>query len=105
MGADCIVAEGNNGGELVRTMLKMAAPHMPVRMVHARENKRGRAEPIHGLYASGRVAHKAALPELEDEMCAYGADGFKGSPDRLDALVWAISDLLMSGSDPRVRGL
>lgn len=103
LGADCIVAEGNNGGELVRTMLKLAAPLMPVRMVHARDNKRGRAEPIHGLYATGRVAHRAAMPELEDEMCAYGGDGFKGSPDRLDALVWAISDLLMSGAEPRVR--
>lgn len=105
LGADCIVAEGNNGGELVRTMLKLAAPHIPVRMAHARDNKRGRAEPVHALYASGRVAHKAVMPGLEDEMCAFGSEGFKGSPDRLDALVWAISDLLMSGSDPRVRGL
>jgi len=103
LGADCILAEGNNGGELVRTMLSMAAPHIPVRIVHARHNKRLRAEPVSALYVQGRVAHKQALPDLEDEMCGFGGEGFTKSPDRLDALVWALSDLLLSNADPRVR--
>ena len=103
LGADCILAEGNNGGELVRTMLSMAAPHIPVRIVHARYNKRLRAEPISALYMQGRVAHKHALPELEDEMCGFGGEGFSKSPDRLDALVWALSDLLLASTEPRVR--
>ncbi|GAM98854.1 genetransfer agent terminase protein [alpha proteobacterium U9-1i] len=105
LGADCILAEGNNGGELVRTMLSMAAPHIPVRLAHARHNKRQRAEPVSGLYTKGLVAHKQALPNLEDEMCGFGGEGFSRSPDRLDALVWALSDLLLSGGEPRVRAI
>ena len=106
VGAHAIVAEANNGGEMVRAVLKAAAPEFYVRLVHASEGKRTRAEPIAALYAQGRVKHASAFPELEDEMCAFGAEGYGASPDRLDALVWALTDLLCGGaSTPRVRML
>lgn len=105
VGADAIVAEANQGGELVRAVLNAAAPGAPVRLVHASEGKRARAEPIAALYAQGRVKHAAAFPALEDEMCAFGAAGFKHSPDRVDALVWALTDLMLGGAGPRVRQL
>jgi phage terminase large subunit-like protein len=103
--ANAIVAEGNNGGEMVRAVLQAAAPDIPVRLVHASEGKRARAEPIAALYAQGRVKHAAAFPALEDEMCAFGADDFRGSPDRVDALVWALTDLLCGAAGPRMRVL
>lgn len=105
LGADAIVAEANNGGEMVRAVLKAAAPEFVVRLVRASEGKRARAEPIAALYAQGRVRHAAAFPALEDEMCAFGAEGFSGSPDRVDALVWALTDLLLFGAQPRMRML
>jgi phage terminase large subunit-like protein len=106
VGAHAIVAEANNGGEMVRTVLKAAAPECPVRLVRASEGKRARAEPIAALYAQGRVQHAAAFADLEDEMCGFGAEGFSASPDRLDALVWALTDLLLNApATPRVRAL
>lgn len=104
VGAHAIVAEVNNGGEMVRAVLKAAAPELHVRPVRASEGKRARAEPIAALYAQGRVKHASGFPELEDEMCAFGAEGFGASPDRVDALVWALTDLLLGGAmAPRVR--
>ncbi len=103
LGAHAIVAEANNGGEMVRAVLQAAAPDMFVRLVRASVGKRARAEPIAALYAQGRVKHAAAFPALEDEMCCFGAEGFNHSPDRLDALVWALTDLLMGGAQPRLR--
>lgn len=105
VGAQSLVAEANNGGEMVRAVLKAAAPEMLVRLVRASEGKRARAEPIAALYAQGRVRHAAAFPALEDEMCSFGAEGFSHSPDRLDALVWALTDLLLGGAQPRMRML
>ena len=105
VGADAIVAEANNGGEMVRAVLKAAAPEFLVRLVRASDGKRTRAEPIAALYAQGRVAHARALPALEDEMCSFGAADFKGSPDRVDALVWALTDLMFGGFQPRLRTL
>lgn len=102
LAASAIVAEANNGGEMVRAVLRAAAPEVFVRLVRASEGKRARAEPIAALYARGRVKHAAAFPLLEDQMCAFGVDGFKGSPDRVDALVWALTDLF-SSAQPRVR--
>ena len=104
LGANYIVAEGNNGGEMVRAMLKLAAPDLPVRLVRAAHGKRARAEPISMRYAQGRVRHARAFPDLEDEMCRFGAPGFQGSPDRLDALVWALDDVFNEAS-PRARAL
>ena len=105
LGADAIVAEANNGGEMVRAVLQAAAPDCFVSLVRASEGKRARAEPVVAFYAQGRVKHAAAFAELEDEMCSFGARDFKGSPDRVDALVWALTDLLMGGAAPRMRQL
>lgn len=106
VGAHAIVAESNNGGEMVRAVLKAAAPEIYVRLVRASEGKRARAEPVAALYAQHRVKHAAAFPELEDEMCGFGGEGYRESPDRLDALVWALTDLLLVGAAaPRVRML
>ncbi|MFN3462703.1 MAG: DNA-packaging protein [Terricaulis sp.] len=104
VGANAIVAESNNGGEMVRAVLRAAAPDFYVRLACASHGKRARAEPIAALYAQGRVKHAAVFPDLEDQMCAFGAEGYGESPDRLDALVWALTDLLLGGAmSPRVR--
>jgi phage terminase large subunit-like protein len=105
VGAGVIVAEGNNGGELVRSVLRAAAPHLHVKLVYASHGKSARAEPVALRYAQGHVKHAASFPALEDEMCSFGADGFKQSPDRVDALVWALTDLLLGGDGPRARML
>jgi phage terminase large subunit-like protein len=105
VGANAIIAEANNGGEMVRSVLNAAAPEFLVRLVRAAEGKRARAEPVATFYARGLVSHAAAFAELEDEMCAFGAGENTRSPDRVDALVWALTDLLMGGQGPRVRGL
>lgn len=100
-----VIAEANQGGEMVRAVLQAAAPDTPIRLVRASLGKRARAEPVAALYAQGRVIHAARFPALEDEMCRFGAPGFSASPDRLDALVWAVSALLQSAGDPRLRTL
>ncbi|MET0182519.1 MAG: terminase family protein [Caulobacterales bacterium] len=103
VGAETIVAEANNGGELVRTMLRMAAPDIFVRLVHARLDKRARAAPVAALYAQRKVFHAAEFAALEDEMCFFGSSDFRGSPDRLDALVWAVSVLMQGPDGPQLR--
>ena len=105
-GADCIVAETNQGGEMVKAVIAQVNPNVPVRMVHATRGKWVRAEPVAALYAQGRVRHAAGLTALEDEMCAFGVDGLSSghSPDRVDALVWAVTELMLRDG-PRVRGM
>ncbi len=98
--ANLIVAEANQGGEMVRSTLALAAPNAPIRLVHASTGKRARAEPIALLYAQGRVTHAAQFRDLEDQMCSFGAPGFSGSPDRVDALVWALTDLILDRAHP-----
>lgn len=94
--ADRLVAEANQGGDMVASVLKTQAPDLPVKLVRASRGKQARAEPVAALYEAGRVSHAAAFPELVDQMCAFGApDGGKTSPDRVDALVWALSELLL----------
>jgi phage terminase large subunit-like protein len=102
-GADCIVAEINQGGEMVKAVIAQVDPDVPVRTVHATRGKWLRAEPVAALYARGRVTHAAGLTALEDEMCAFGVDGMSEghSPDRLDAAVWAITELMLR-EGPRV---
>lgn len=92
-GADGIVAEANNGGELVRLNIQVEARNVPVKLVHASRGKRTRAEPISALYEQGRISHVGLFPELEDEMCSWlpGDD----SPDRMDALVWGFTELML----------
>jgi phage terminase large subunit-like protein len=104
--ADCIVAETNQGGEMVRAVIAQVDAKAPVRMVHATRGKWVRAEPVAALYAQARVAHAPGLGALEDEMCAFGFDGMSGrhSPDRVDALVWAVTELMLRDG-PRVRGM
>ncbi len=105
--ADCIVAETNQGGEMVRAVIAQVDREVPVREVRARQGKWVRAEPVAALYANRRVSHVAGLTALEDEMCAFGADGLSDghSPDRVDALVWALTDLMLKCGEPRVRSL
>lgn len=94
-GAGVIAAEGNQGGEMVRELLHMAGAkeRSTVKLVHARESKFDRAQPISGRYDAGEVRHAGVMRELEDEMCAFGAGEAGPSPDRLDALVWAVREL------------
>jgi phage terminase large subunit-like protein len=105
-GADCIVAETNQGGEMVKAVIAQIDANVPVRTVHARRGKWVRAEPVAALYARGKVLHAARLTALEDEMCAFGVDGMSEgrSPDRVDALVWAVTELMLR-DEPRVRGM
>jgi len=104
--ADCIVAETNQGGEMVKAVLAQVDATVPVRMVHATRGKWVRAEPVAALYAQGRVTHAAGLTALEDEMCGFGVNGMSEghSPDRVDALVWAVTELMLRDG-PRVRGM
>ncbi|OZA08425.1 MAG: hypothetical protein B7Y02_12640 [Rhodobacterales bacterium 17-64-5] len=109
-GADRLVAEVNQGGDLVEQMVRMIDPMVPYRAVHATRSKMLRAEPVAALYEQGRVAHVRGLGLLEDEMCRMTAQGWQGqgSPDRLDALVWALTDLLIAPAGvarPSVRSL
>jgi phage terminase large subunit-like protein len=103
--ADAIVAEVNQGGDLVKAIIAQEDPDVPVREVRATRGKWVRAEPIAALYARGLVSHCAGLAHLEDEMCAFGADGraHGHSPDRVDALVWALTELFAEVVEPRVR--
>ena len=107
-GADRVVVEVNQGGDLVRAVLASIDPGLVVVPVRAQVGKWLRAEPVAALYARGLVRHVGGLPALEDEMCDFGLDGLSNgrSPDRLDALVWAIAALGVGGLDaPRVRTL
>lgn len=103
--ADAIVAEVNQGGDLVRSIIAQEDPAVPVREVRAMRGKWLRAEPVAALYARGLVAHCPGLMHLEDELCAFGSNGKANghSPDRVDALVWALTELFAEQVVPRVR--
>lgn len=106
--ADRIVAEGNQGGEMVRSVLHAADCALPVKLVHARIGKAARAEPVAALYEAGRVRHSGMFPRLEDELCGLliggGYEGPGRSPDRADAAVWALTELMLQRrTPPRVR--
>jgi phage terminase large subunit-like protein len=104
--ADRIVVEVNQGGDLVETVIRQVDASIPVRAVRASRGKWLRAEPVAALYEQGRVAHVGAFPALEDEISDFGPDGLSGgrSPDRVDALVWALTELLLrERTTPRVR--
>jgi phage terminase large subunit-like protein len=102
--ADALVVEVNQGGEMVTSVLRGVDPGVPVTSVRATRGKYLRAEPVAALYGQGRVHHVGAFPQLEDEMCDY-APGQAYSPDRLDALVWALTHLLVDRVEPRIRVL
>lgn len=106
--ADCVVAEVNQGGDLVTAALHQISPSLPVRTVHAKRGKWLRAEPVALYYERGLVRHVGIHAELEDEMCNFTADGKASghSPDRLDALVWAITELVrFDDVRPRIRNI
>ena len=108
LSADCLVVEVNQGGEMVSEVISGVDPGVPVKKVRASRSKFSRAEPVAMLYDQGRVRHAALMPDLEDEMTDFGPSGLSTgrSPDRLDALVWAITELLLgSRGEPRVRRL
>jgi predicted phage terminase large subunit-like protein len=92
--ADMIIGETNNGGEMVETVIRMVDKNAPFKAVHASRGKITRAEPISALYEQGRCHHVGCFPLLEDQMCDYDAKTAKYSPDRMDALVWALSELM-----------
>jgi len=93
--ADRILAEVNNGGDLVEHTIRTVDTSVPIMQVRASRGKVTRADPIAALYESGRVHHVGELRALEDQMCKWTADA-GGSPDRVDALVWALHDLLIA---------
>ena len=107
-GADRVVAEANQGGAMVKSVLHAAKISLPVRLVHASRGKSARAEPVAALYEAGRVLHAGSFPRLEDEMCGLliggGYEGPGRSPDRADALVYALSELMLGKRrESRVR--
>ena len=106
--ADSVVAEVNQGGEMVASVLATADVTVPVTPVRATRGKWTRAEPVAALYAQDRIRHAGRFRELEDEMCNFGPDGRSEghSPDRVDALVWALSNLMLRGqTEPKIRSL
>ncbi|MGZ8286549.1 MAG: phage terminase large subunit family protein [Allosphingosinicella sp.] len=109
-GASRVVAEKNDGGEMVATVLRGANVGLPVTLVHASDGKSARAEPVAVLFESGKAKFAGRFPELEDELAGltYGG-GYQGpgrSPDRADAMVWAMTELLVKRhAEPRIRRL
>jgi len=110
-GAERLVAEVNQGGEMVSEVIRQIDPMVPIKTVHASRGKVARAEPVAALYEQGRVHHMRGLGDLEDQMCAMTVQGYegKGSPDRVDALVWALHELMIEPAakwqHPRVRAV
>ena len=108
-GADRVVAEKNQGGDMVGHVLRSASVHLPVRLVSASRGKSARAEPVAALFEAGRAKLAGRFPQLEDELTGLSAGGgYAGpgsSPDRADACVWAMSALTGVRAAPRVSAL
>jgi len=105
--ADRIIAEVNNGGEMVQATLRTVDPHIPFTAVHASRGKIIRAEPVSSLYEQRKVHHVGSFSVLEDQLCGFTSDFDRSragySPDRLDALVWALSHLMVKTYDDGVK--
>jgi phage terminase large subunit-like protein len=104
-GADVVVVERNQGGDMVRSVLMARDAALPVKPVFARYGKGERAEPVSMLFETGQARFAGSFPELEDELCAMvrgGGFAGEGSPDRADAMVWAMSHLML-GAKGEVR--
>lgn len=99
--ANCIVAEANNGGEMVSTVINQVDPNVPVTLVHASRGKATRAEPVSAKYEKGLVHHVGKYAALEDELCLWMPGD--PSPNRLDSLVWGLTDLMLA--DPKPFGV
>jgi phage terminase large subunit-like protein len=100
--AERVVAEVNNGGDLVKSILMTVSKKLSYKPVRASKGKRARAEPVAALYEQGRVHHVGFHADLESQMCEYTPDGFQGSPDRVDALVWALTELMLKGANAEI---
>jgi len=103
-GADRIIGEVNNGGDMVEAVIRQVDPSVSYRAVRASRGKRARAEPVAALYEQRKVVHAKPMPDLEDQMVNFTAD-MQESPDRVDALVWAITELMSPISTPQARRL
>ena len=109
--ADLVIAEGNQGGEMVESVLRSAGVRIRVKRVHARAGKARRAEPIAGFFESGEAKLAGRFPELEAELAGLVLGGdYQGpgrSPDRADAMVWALTELLLrpKPGEPRIRAI
>lgn len=99
--ADRIIAECNQGGQMVEHTIRTVDPDVPVTLVHASRGKLTRAEPVAALYEQARAHHVGTFPALEDQLCTWTQGDT--SPDRLDALVWAFTDLIIGAHEPRLR--
>jgi phage terminase large subunit-like protein len=99
--ADRVVAEVNNGGDMVEAQLRMVDRNVSYKAVHASRGKRVRAEPVAALYEQGRVHHVGGFAALEDQMCSFVPDDTETSPDRVDALVWALTELIVDRFPPQ----
>ena len=108
-GADRVIAEANNGGDMVEAVLKAAGAALPVRLVKASRGKVARAEPVAHLFEAGQARFAGRFPELEAELAGLTlGGGYAGpgrSPDRADACVWAMTALMTPLAEPRVRSL
>ena len=103
-----MVAEKNQGGDMIASVLRAVDANLPVRLVPATRSKAARAEPIALRFETGRAKLAGYFPELEDQLCALTWAGYQGpgSPDRADAMVWAMTELFeKERGAPRVRGL
>lgn len=100
--ADRIVAERNFGGAMVEHVIRTIDPRVSYKEVTASRGKIARAEPVAALYEQNKVSHVGSFPELEDQLCAMAPDGYlgEGSPDRADALVWALTELMLNQATP-----
>jgi len=107
--AELVVVETNQGGEMVESVLRSVDSALPVRPVRARYGKGRRAEPVSALFAKGKARLAGIFAELEDQLCGMTGSGYEGpgrSPDRADAMVWAMAELLLGErAEPRIRRL
>jgi len=99
-GADRIVAEKNFGGDMVEEVIRNIDPNVSLKVIHASRGKRARAEPVSSLYEQGKIHHVGVFKDLEDQQCNFTPET-KTSPDRIDALVWAFTDLILHRTGPR----
>jgi predicted phage terminase large subunit-like protein len=98
---DRLVAEDNFGGKIIEDLVQLIDPRVAYRAVHASRGKIVRAEPVAALYEQGRVHHVGLHKELEDELCTYAPLTSTESPGRMDALVWALTDLMLGESQAK----
>jgi len=98
-GADRIIGEANNGGEMIESTIRSLDPNVSYKNVYASRGKQTRAEPVAALYEQGKVHHVGNLPQLEDQLCTWVPNSGMVSPDRLDALVWGMTELMLQGRE------